>query len=347
MRGPAHELAGRLARDAEAVCRHYLSNGRRNGRYWCVGDVDNTPGRSLFVRLSGPDSGEGAAGKWTDAATGEHGDLLDLIAANRKLASLAGAIEEARTFLRQPRPDPVGRQPPEPVAPGSTQAARRLWAAARPIHRTLAEIYLLSRAIADVRAPGALRFHPRCWYRGDPEDPRDGVRDAWPALIAAVRGNDGALTGLHRTWLTLDGSDKAPVSTPRRAMGALLGNGVRFGVAADVLAAGEGIETMLSLREAFPRLPAIAALSASHLAALEIPLSVRRLYLARDADPAGHRAVAALAARAENAGVEPILLDSDRGDWNDDLNAIGLTATRRSIARQLAPLDRARLMPDG
>jgi hypothetical protein len=62
----ASELAHRLAREAEAVCRHYLSNGRREGRYWLVGDARNTPGRSMFVRLKGPDSGKGAAGKWTD-----------------------------------------------------------------------------------------------------------------------------------------------------------------------------------------------------------------------------------------------------------------------------------------
>jgi hypothetical protein len=62
----ASELAHRLAREAEAVCRHYLSNGRREGRYWLVGDVRNTPGRSMFVRLKGPESGRGAAGKWTE-----------------------------------------------------------------------------------------------------------------------------------------------------------------------------------------------------------------------------------------------------------------------------------------
>jgi hypothetical protein len=62
----ASELAHRLAREAEAVCRHYLSNGRREGRYWLVGDVRNTPGRSMFVRLKGPEAGRGAAGKWTD-----------------------------------------------------------------------------------------------------------------------------------------------------------------------------------------------------------------------------------------------------------------------------------------
>src|SRR5580704_15978339 len=60
------ELAHRLARDAEAVCRRYLSNGRREGRYWLVGDVANTKGRSLYVRLRGPVSGKGAAGKWTE-----------------------------------------------------------------------------------------------------------------------------------------------------------------------------------------------------------------------------------------------------------------------------------------
>ena len=50
-RHDASELAHRLARDAEAVCRHYLSAGRREGGYWLVGDVRNTPGRSMFVRL--------------------------------------------------------------------------------------------------------------------------------------------------------------------------------------------------------------------------------------------------------------------------------------------------------
>ena len=51
----AAELAHRLAREAEAVCRHYLSNGRRVGNYWQVGDVRNTAGRSMFVRLKGED----------------------------------------------------------------------------------------------------------------------------------------------------------------------------------------------------------------------------------------------------------------------------------------------------
>jgi len=65
-RNQVGELAEALSRSAEAVCRHYLSAGRRSGHHWLVGDVDNTPGRSLYVRLRGPESGKGAAGKWTE-----------------------------------------------------------------------------------------------------------------------------------------------------------------------------------------------------------------------------------------------------------------------------------------
>jgi hypothetical protein len=95
----AGELARQIARNAEAVCRHYLSNGRRQGRYWLVGDVLNNPGRSMFVRLKGPESGKGAAGKWADAATGEHGDLLDLIRERCGLVEFRDIANEARRFL--------------------------------------------------------------------------------------------------------------------------------------------------------------------------------------------------------------------------------------------------------
>ncbi len=59
----------------------------------------------------------------------------------------------------------------------------------------------------------------------------------------------------------------APVDTPRRAMGHLLGHAVRFGPGGDVMATGEGIETMLSLRGVMPNMSMVAALSAAHLGA--------------------------------------------------------------------------------
>ena len=176
----ASDLARQLARNAESVC-HYLPQGRRQGRYWLIGDVEGARGRSLFVRLTGPDVGKGAAGKWTDAATGEHGDLLDLIAANQRLASLADALEEARCFLSLPRPEPRPYEPLPPVPSGSAEAARRLWAISQPVHGTLAETYLRQRGITNLRATGNLRFHRNCWYRADADDPPD-TPQAFPAL---------------------------------------------------------------------------------------------------------------------------------------------------------------------
>ncbi len=131
----ASELAHRLARNAEAVCRHYLSNGRREGRYWMVGDVRNTPGRSMFVRLAGPESGKGASGKWTDAATGEHGDLLDVIRESCGLVDFAEVAKEARAFLGLPQPEPPcdERRAIHPAPTGSPEAARRLFVIRRAI----------------------------------------------------------------------------------------------------------------------------------------------------------------------------------------------------------------------
>ena len=333
----ASELARRLAQDAEAVCRHYLPAGRREGRYWLVGDVDNSPGRSLYVRLRGPESGKGAAGKWTDAASAEHGDLLDLIAAREHLTELRDVLDEARRFLSLPRPE--RRDDLATPAPrGSPEAAQRLWAISQPIRGTVAETYFRTRGITALRDCTSLRFHPRCWYRADRDDAPD-VRTAWPALIAAVTDLSGTITGLHRTWLAPGGSDKAPIATPRRAMGDLLGHGVRFGRVTDTMAAGEGVETMLSLRQIAPTLPAVAALSAAHLAALILPPTCRRLYIAEDDDPAGRNGADRLASRAEAAGVEAIRLHPAMGDLNEDLVRLGHDALTAGLRTQFAPED--------
>jgi Toprim domain len=344
-------LARRLARDAEAVCRHYLSNGRRSGRYWVVGDVINTPGRSLYVRLTGPDYGPGAAGKWTDAATAQHGDLLDLIRLNRDLPGLREAIDEGYHFLGLPRYERSRKAPPAPS--NSPEAARRLFHAGRPISGTHAEAYLRARGITGHIDWVALRFHPRVWYRESEKAPLE----AWPALIAAVTDPGGRITGIQRTWLDRARPDKAPIAKPRRALGHLLGNGVRFGAdepapaQAGVLVAGEGTETMLSVTTVLPSLPTIAALSANHLAALDLSPApgsrpgqalLRRLYVARDNDAAGIKAAKRLHERGEAAGIDVRELVPVHSDFNADLCRLGAAALLAHLVPQLAPDDLAR-----
>ncbi|RUW85913.1 toprim domain-containing protein [Mesorhizobium sp. M1E.F.Ca.ET.063.01.1.1] len=340
-----HDLARGLGHQAEAVCRYYLSNGRRQGNYWQVGDARNTPGRSMYVRLK--DSPKGPAGKWTDAATGEHGDLLDVIRESRGLADFADVVEEARSFLSLPPPER------EPIAPGrkeapvaaGREAAQRLFSMSQPISQTLVETYLRARGITALHEAGSLRFHPRCYYRSD----EHGPTETWPAMIAAVTDLSGKLTGVHRTWLDPDGFSephlgRAPIDTPRRAMGELLGHAVRFGLACDVMAAGEGIETMLSQRSVLAAMPMMAALSAAHLSAILFPVTLRRLYIARDNDPAGDGATSTLFERANSAGIEAIVLTPRLGDFNEDLRLLGLDALQATLRVQIAPQDVARFM---
>ena len=145
MRSSASQLADSLARHAEAVCRHYLSNGRRYGGYWIVGDVRNACGRSTFVRLSPKGSGISDIGKWTDAASDEHGDLLDVIRETCALDHFRDVADEARRFLNLPRPAPevaTHFREPSPRGASSSSAAKRLLGFCRPILGTLAETYL-------------------------------------------------------------------------------------------------------------------------------------------------------------------------------------------------------------
>jgi hypothetical protein len=340
-RHDASDLAYRLGRQAEAVCRHYLDAGRRQGNYWQVGDVRNRPGRSMFVRLK--DGPKGPAGKWRDAATGEHGDLLDVIRESLGLVDFADVVEEAARFvsLLHPEPVPTPRRHHSTSAPsGSAEAARRLFAMSRPIGGTLVETYLRHRGIATLHETGNLRFHPCCYYRPNEHSPTE----VWPAMIAAITDLDDRITGAHRTWLAPDGSDKAPIDTQRKAMGDLLGHTVRFGVPGEVMAAGEGIETVLSVREAIASMPMAAALSAAHLAAILFPVTLRRLYIVRDNDPAGDGARDSLIERTNAAGIEAVVLSPTLGDFNEDLRHLGIDALRANIRVQFAPEDVARFM---
>ena len=324
----AARVAAALAERAEEVCRRYLPNGRRSGRYWVAGDIHGARGRSLFVRLAPP----GTPGKWTDSAEGTHGDLLDLVRIASGAGSLRAALAEARAFLSLPptvtSADPDGYD--------RTEAARRLWRRCRAIDGTHAEAYLRARAIHRSRFP-ALRFHPALLHRDE-----GGVRRL-PALVAAVTANAGehpghsALTGVHRTWLDPQRPAKAAVTRPRKALGRVHGLAVRFGAPdARTLLVGEGIETVLSVVSALPDTVAAAALSAGSLGAFAPPPGLARLIVARDNDPEGERAAERLARRCARADVAAVVLVPEGDDFNDDLVSLGPAA----LAVRLAPIFR-------
>ena len=318
----AARVAAALGARAEEVCRRYLPHGRRQGRYWTAGDIRGARGRSLFVRLAPP----GVPGNWQDAATGEHGDLLDLIRIASGAGSLRAALAEAHAFLASP---------PGPICShldsyDRERAASRLWRRCRAIDGTHAEAYLHARGIQRCRF-AALRFHPALFYR----DGR-GVRRL-PALVAAVTGTDEAVCGVLRTWLDPDKPMKANVVRPRKALGRVHGHAVRFGApGTGTLLVGEGIETVLSIVTAMPDTVAAVALSAGSLGAFAPPAGVTRLVIARDNDPEGECAAERLVRRCARTGVAALVVAPEGNDFNDDLVAHGTAA----LAARLAPLFR-------
>ena len=347
MTGSASELARRLGEHAEAVCREYLSNGHRSGNYWMVGDVRNTRGRSMHVRLKAV--GGKAAGKWVDESSGEYGDLLDVIEQSCGLVDFREVADEARRFLSMPLPppQPPGTQRQPAAARGSREAARRLFAMSQPVAGTLAERYLADRGILLSTHERALRFHPGCYYR----DLVTGETRTLPALIAAVTNLDGEITGMQRTWLDPSGQGKAQLTDPRRSLGDLLGNGIWLGhqpgAPVPVMAAGEGFETMASLRTVMPAMPAAAATSANHLAGLTFPPGCRRLYIAADADAAGRHGIERLSQRAGESGVLALVFRPQLGDFNDDLRHLGAASLAAWLRDQFLLDDADLFLPSG
>lgn len=322
------DVARELGARAESFCRAYLPNGRMAGAYWQVGDVTGAAGSSLAVRLTATDNRP--PGKWRDFATGEAGDLLDLIPYVTAAASFADVMREARSFLGRPdlrRLEPLPSSTIKARTPSGAVKAERLWSMGQEARGSLAETYLSNRDIT--RLGPALRFHPGCYYR----DEADGELRSHPAMLARITDDRGTLTGVARTWLDAERGTVADIASPKRVMGNLLGNAVRFGAPGPVLAAGEGIETMLSVGTALPRLSLAACLTATHLGLFEVPDGVRELWICRDNDEAGERASRLLHERYAGSDllirdIEPVL-----GDFNDDLTTWGADAmTTRFVA---------------
>lgn len=113
----ANEVARLLAERAADVAAYLLPGGKRHGPEWKVGGTGGEAGQSLSVRISGD-----KRGVWSDFATGDKGDLLDLWVACR-CTTMAEAIREAKQYLgvRDTMPTPPAKVYKRPAKPSCTQ----------------------------------------------------------------------------------------------------------------------------------------------------------------------------------------------------------------------------------
>jgi putative DNA primase/helicase len=190
--------------------------------------------------------------------------------------------------------------------------AREIWHQSATAAGTPVETYLRARAIT-LAIPATLRYH-----RGLQHGPTGLML---PAMIAAVQAPDRSFTGIHRTFLKSDGSDKALVSEAKLSLGSVARGAVRLAAATTELAIGEGIETALSFMQEHG-IPAWAALSTSGLRSIVLPplplAEIVHICVDMDANHAGERAteVAArrFAAEGRKVKIEKPLAGEDMND---------------------------------
>ena len=171
----------------------------------------------------------GGEGAWREYATGEKGDIFDLILYIERLHENIDAYWWALDFLglgrgvvRNAEQDAVDRQRRErdrraadaKLAADNDEKSAALfktWLALAPWPGTLVETYLAKARRIPVdrlrHPPGALRFAPAL----DHLDNETGEVTTWPAMVSAMtRGKK--VVALHTTWLAPDGMGKAPVT---------------------------------------------------------------------------------------------------------------------------------------
>jgi hypothetical protein len=242
-------VAGLNARIDQLVAQ-LLPGGRREGAEWVCGSLAGEPGRSCKVHLRSP-----REGVWSDFATGERGDALDLVAAVQFRNDKTAAIKWAKAWLGYTNEDPARmaiarRQAAEKARASEASAdqefarkrasAQRLWLSAQDtIKGTLAELYLHGRGVDFGRIgryPRALRFARAL----DAWQPQAGS-DKWvkagtfPCLLAAIVDEKGQHVATHRTWLQPNVDDdgvvtvgKAPLDDAKMTLGRYVGGCIRL-----------------------------------------------------------------------------------------------------------------------
>jgi hypothetical protein len=312
--GEANHLAQMLAARCADLTRELLPGGTREGAEFRCGSLSGERGRSMAVHLHG-----NRAGVWSDFASGETGDALDLVAA----VLFGNDIKAAMTWARQwlgldgvasyalpPQTRPAPRQAAEAPkidteAEARRGAARQMFLAAQPgLRGTPAGAYLAGRGL-DL---AELKRQPRC-LRFVPALPNRESGRSWPALVAAITSLSGEHVATHRTWLALNEAArqwrKAPLRDAKMTLGSYAGGTIRLWRGAsgkplaqatqgETVALAEGLETSLSIVLACPELRVLCAVSLANMGRVELPPAVETVLICCDNDgdnPSADRAL--------------------------------------------------------
>jgi len=265
-----------------------------------------------------------AKGGYRDYATGQSGDVIDLLAlAHNREGDKAFAFDFARDFLglakltgqalraakdRAKKSATLAAATQDAIAASRRRRALEIVLNATPaIAGTVVEHYLASREIALGLVPNReeLRFMPELehwasaeWKNESGQQRKVKPGASFPAMIAALHNNAGDVTAVHCTFLRRDGSGKADVERPKLMLGQVQGSAVWISRGPDNLTLAEaalngtrcplilteGIEDALTLAVAVPEARVWAATSLGNLGNIAPPADAASIIVAADND---------------------------------------------------------------
>ena len=323
-------IVQRLRETAETWVPRLFPNGRRSGDEWRLANIRGDAPRkmgSCVITMRGAHAGDwidfdgnhgGGPISAIEEATGLRGRALIVQA-----AEMAGVVPGAPERRAPPTPPPVKRDPALEIA--------HIMTGAEPISGSPVARYLTGRGLMVPKAADLL-FHPDLTHWE--------TKTGYPAMLGQVRDRDGAVIGLHRSYLAIDetAATKAPLDKAKKMLGRVASGAVRLAEIGDGdrLALSEGIETGLAVMTACPDLPVWATLSTSGLEQVDLPPGVRRVLILADNDTSGAGLRAAEAAarrlRAQGRDVAVVLPPEEGEDFNDLLLREGPEAVAALIA---------------
>ena len=202
-----------------------------------------------------------------------------------------------------------------------------------PVQRYFANRKLIFRDKATLDSE-SIRFHPSLsYYDGD-----GNLVGRFPAIVCAIKGPDGEIVTLHRTYLTETGK-KAAVESPKKMMPIpdgkeVTGAAIRLGNPVDgVIGVTEGLETALSVIRV-TKLPTWSLFNANIMETFMPPPGVTNVLIWSDLDRSkrGEQSALVLRERLQDKGIGahiltprmPIPALAKGVDWNDVLMSQGI-----------------------
>ena len=288
-----------------------LPNGRREGGEW----VTLNPTRadehlgSFRVNLTN--------GKWIDHATADKGgDITSLVAYLKGVSQyeaaqyLLGNSTCSKNWNLTINPPKV----PKPPKVNVDEYINKLWNETLDAKGSIVESYLNYRGLLLQSPPRCIRYHPSLYHKPSGK--------SFPAMLSVVtKYGSNKIEALHRTYLKVDGSDKADISPNKMMLGQVKGAAVMLTPTNSTLVIAEGIETALSVYAA-TGFSTWASLSACGMVSVQVPAVdiTQEIIIAADADATGIASANKLAVRLLDEGYKVSIAKPSQGtDFNDTL----------------------------